>query len=401
MAIPSVQPFSQQPGGGLVTALRGSNALSQEMLETQIKKAQADYAPWTTYADAASKIAYSNLMGPQFMAKLMANDPVLANIPDAQKNAILTRLQQTALGGNALASPGVNASQQPGMHMPPPPSSQPSQNSLSGYLGNILRGFLGDSFQQPSSQNPLAQQPALSSQDQNAISNMHPGDSYVVQGQKPNSFAENVGSYKGVIKEGEEAGKIRAKDINDLNDIVFNADTQLATLNDINDMISSPAIREIRQLPLAGRHEMAYYAKEGTPEQQQLVGRLYAQMGNVVKNSVRDFPGQFRKGEQQLLNGMKPNDSDTVDAMIGKAESLTVMTKLLRERSALTSQFMNKYHMNKLEASELADKQLNGEQIRQDVHAKLNPMVSVRNRKTGEVKTVPIAEAKKLGVSNV
>ena len=178
-----------------------------------------------------------------------------------------------------------------------------------------------------------------------------------------------------------------------MNDINYNAGTKEATLDDINNMISSPVIRDIRQLPLLGRHEMGWYAKEGRPDQQQLVTRLQTQMGNLVKDSSRDFAGQFRKGEQQLLQGMKPNDSDTVDGMIGKSESLTVMNKLLRERSALTSQYMTDYHINKLQASQMADKQVNGDAIRAQVHDKLNPTVTIRNKKTGEVVTLPAAEA--------
>jgi hypothetical protein len=189
----------------------------------------------------------------------------------------------------------------------------------------------------------------------------------------PQTFAENVGTYEGTKQEGREAGKIRAQDIKELNDLVFNAETKQETLNDINNMISSPEIREIRQIPLAGRHEMGWYAKFGTPAQQQLIGRLESQMGNVVKDSARDFQGQFRTGEQKLLSGMKPNPGDTIDAMIGKAESLSVMNEMLLQRSRLTSQLMQKYHMSKGQALENADKQINGKQIRESVHNKLNP----------------------------
>jgi hypothetical protein len=34
---------------------------------------------------------------------------------------------------------------------------------------------------------------------------------------------------------------------------------------------------------------------------------------------------------------------------------------------------MDKYHINKLQASEMADKQFDGERIRQDIHNSLNP----------------------------
>lgn len=404
------------PGGGLVTAMGGMNALSNAMLDTQINKTKAQYAPMTVQADAASKLAYANLMGPQFLAKLMGNPDVVANSPQLQDPATIQKLYQAGMGGGT----GNALMQMPGGQGQP---QQPSNNSLSSWFADKIKGITdgGAAPQQQAPMNPLAQ---LNPQDQQRASSMQPGDSFVVgqQGRgadsgysydangnnvvgqpkpytppAPQNYAEKAGAYEGVKEEGKEAGKIRAQDIKELNDIVFNADTKLATLDDINSMIASPEIREIRQLPLAGRHEMGWYAKEGTPAQQQLVGRLYTQMGNIIKDSSRDFAGQFRKGEQQLLQGMKPNDSDTVDAMIGKSESLTVMTKLLRQRAALTSQYMTQNHINKLQAQDIADKQINGDQIRSGVHDSLNPTVTLRNPKTGEVVTVPISEARQGG----
>lgn len=453
MALPLPRVVSDVgPGGPLVTAMRGGNALSQDMLDTQIKGVQAQYAPLTTQAEAASKLAYANLMGPQFLAKLMGNTDILANIPDAKKRESLNMLYAAGSGQGT----GANVFSQAGGALPFTPQ-QSNNNSFSGWLtGKIKNIFDGGNpmqqqvpvqsqnalnyTQQPMQQNQQMTNANSGDQSNNELSMaaaawmkspeviaqarqdgrfiMPPaqnllqwyrsqqgnqqGDVFSPQsapfasGQAP-SFSENVGNYKGILKEGEEAGKIRANDIKDLNNIVFDADTKLATLDDINSMISSPEIREIRQLPLAGRHEMGYYAKEGTPAQQQLVGRLYAQMGNIVKDSSRDFAGQFRKGEQQLLQGMKPNDSDTVDAMIGKAESLTVMAKLLRERAALTSKIMGQYHVNKGQAQEAADKQLNSDAIREEIHDKLNPTITLRNPKTGEIVTIPVKEARKGG----
>lgn len=371
------------PGGPLVTSNLGRNALTASNLENQIKGVQAQYAPLTTQAEAASKLAYANLMGPQFMAKLFGNTDVLANIPENQKGAILQKLLQAGGGqgtGNAIMG-------MPGMMSQ---FNQQQANPLAMIAQKIKSLFTGDQarqlqpmqpqMQQSQPQSPIQQfaqaypDVAKAMQDQYQRTGQA---QYTIPGgqqQTPQStFAENRARYGGVVKEGEQAGKIRADDIKELNDIVFNAETKQATYDDINNMISSPEIRQIRQVPLAGRHEMGWYAKFGTPEQQQLVGRLYAQMGNVIKDSSRDFAGQFRKGEQQLLQGMKPSDGDTVDSMIGKAESLSVMNKMLMERARLTSQYMREGHIDKLQASQFADRQVNGEQIRNHFHNKLNP----------------------------
>lgn len=386
-----------EAGGGLVTAMRGMNALTQSNLENEIKRVQAQYAPLTTQAEAASKLAYANLMGPQFLAKMLGNSDIAASLSEDQLRKAIASTYAAGTGQGA-GSVFNNLNQ------------QNSGTPLNGII-NKIKNLFNSSQSQPQSQtNQLLSSSIITPDQRRALQNQRPGQAIVVG--QPGQGADSGYSYdaKGnnvvaspqeidnaargsasssttgqgdyfdraaraldIKEQGKEAGKLRANDIKELNDIVFNAETKQATLDDINEMISSPEIRQIRATPLAGRHELAYYAKEGTPAQQQLVGRLYAQMGNIIKDSSRDFAGQFRKGEQQLLQGMKPTDSDTVDTMIGKSESLSVMNKLLMERSRLTSKIMSKYHFNKLEAQEFADKQINGQAIRNKIHNKLNP----------------------------
>lgn len=373
------------------------NELQQQRLQNSLLGWQNKYAPITIPAEAASKLTYANLMGPQFLAKLMGNENILANIPDDKKQQALNLLYNVGSGqgyNNALTQlPNQDSSplhklvnniksafgfgeSSPASIPTASPNSSPT-NALSYPIqenqDDIKKASLAW-LQSPEGQAQAKQEGIISIPEKNQLMNWYHNQNSLSSNQLPQkTYAENVGQYKGVVEEGKEAGKIRAKDIKDLNDVVFNAQTKQATLDDINNMISSPEIREIRQLPLAGRHEMGFYAKEGTPAQQQLVGRIYSQMGNIVKDSARDFAGQFRRGEQQLLQGMKPNDSDTVDAMIGKSESLSVMNKMLLERAKLTSQYMNQYHMNKGQAQELADDQVDGDSIRQQVHNQLNP----------------------------
>lgn len=389
-------PLPDAPPGGFFGGYKAANALTEDSLNNAIKQVQARFAPITTQADAASKLAYANLMGPQFLAKLMGNDAILANLPDSQKQSALATLYKAGTGQGQ----GTNIFSQ----------SQSGPKGFTDFLMDKMKNIFNGSTQNA---NPISQtqEPALSSDDQKNILNMQPGDSVVVQGnQNPmqppapsssNNFAQNVGTYKGIEEEGKESGKIRAKDINDLNDIVFNGQTKQATLDQLSNILSSPEFEQIRQVPLAGHTELSYYSKFGTPAQQNMVGQYYTLTGNIIKDSARDFAGQFRRGEQQLLSGMKPNPSDTVDAAKGKTESLYAMNKLLTERARLTSELMSKYHINKLQAEEIADKQVNGDTIRQNIHSKLNPSITIKNKKTGEILTVSREEARKRGVPNV
>lgn len=349
-----------------------------QLNELQKQHLENEYYPQNAMAKNASQLAYANLMGPQFLAKLIGNPAILSNTPEDQKSALLQKLYAAA------GQKGNNPFNQEG--------SQPA--SLSGFLTNKLKGLF-DNDEKPVGQNPFSSA-NLSQQDQNAISGMKPGDSYVIKGNQnnndddqsfhdpldliptPNSsskptFAENQGKYQGVVEEGKKSGQIRAQDIKDLNDIVFNGQTTQTTLDNLSNILGSKEFEQIRQIPLAGQHELSYYAKFGTPEQQNMIGQYYTLTGNIIKDSARDFAGQFRKGEQQLLSGMKPSPSDTVDVARGKTESLSVMQKMLTERAKLTSEIMSKYHSNKLEAQELADKHINGNQIRSQIHNRLNP----------------------------
>jgi hypothetical protein len=450
------------PGGPLVTAMGGMNSLANNMLLRKINAVKAQYAPLTTQAEAASKLAYANLMGPQFLAKIMGNDSALANMSEDQKKAALQKIYQAGSGQGT----GLNAFNQ--MHGAgqglPTGVGQPSTNSLSGWFANTLKNAFGhnqlgqgqNTFASPAQQQPMPQQQTPQQIPQSGEPQVgdavygeggNPefeqafaewlqspeGKSEVAKGEAANipdekeviewkrnkdgnvnamemtltkpasqkTYAEKTGNYKGIVQEGSEMGKIRAKDIENLNNSVFNAETNQATLDEVSDILASPTFEKIRQVPLAGHHELSYYAREGTPEEQQMVGKYYTLTGNLIKDASRDFAGQFRKGEQQLLNGMKPGPSDTVDSAKGKTETLSVLNKMLAARSRLTSKIMAQNHVNKLEAMEEADRQVNGSQIRREVHDRLNPTVTIRNRKTGEEKTISAAEARKLGVPNV
>ncbi len=445
------------PGGGLVTAMGGINALNNALKTTRFNKVKADYAPLTVPAQAYSQLAYANAVAPQILAKLMGNEGALANMSEEQKRNMLNAIQSAGFKSNN----GLNLlsqNQAPGL---PSGVGQPSTNALSGWFANKLKGAFGQQPQQGGGNpltNPMPEQqfaPTQAPQGQepkvgDAVygDGINPeidqaydewlkspeGQAEVAKGESANmpdeqevlqwkrnkdgqvnamkmtltkpmgkqpTYAEKTGAYKGVVEEGQESGKIRAKDIEQLNNSVFNAETNQATLDEVSDILASPTFEKIRQTPLAGHHELQYYAKEGTPEEQQMVGKYYTLTGNLIKDASRDFAGQFRKGEQQLLNGMKPGPSDTVDSAKGKTETLSVLNKMLAARSRLTSKLMSQYHINKLDALEEADRQVNGQEIRKQVHDRLNPTVTIKNRKTGETKTISVAEARKLGVPNV
>lgn len=460
------------PGGPMVTSMRGLNALTNENTLRKINEIKQQYAAITAQADAASKLAYANLMGPQFLAKIMGNKSALGNMTDDQAKSALNQIyragtgqgvsnifsQQQPMGAGTSqgpltswitsklkdafnhTKPAINNLNAPAPQMPmvpqqqapaqpqslgqQPQASAPSQMTYANAHGDndLVNTAFHEWLNSPEGVQEIAKGEAANIPDEKEIVEwyknkmasqvaagnpaMQPSPSQPqavtpLAGPPASTFAENAGRYEGIEQEGKASGNIRAKDIEALNNAVFNTETNKSTLNQINSILASPEFEQIRQNPLLGNHELSYYAKEGTPAQQQMVGKYYTLTGNLIKDASRDFAGQFRKGEQQLLQGMKPSPADTVDAAKGKSETLTLLNEMLNQRSRLTSQIMNKYHVNKLQALDAADQQLNGDKIRQTIHDSLNPTVTIRNKTTGETKTISVAEARKLGVPNV
>ncbi len=360
---PTVRP-------GFMQGMSDANALSSQAIANRLNKIKSDFAPLTAQAEAASKLTYANLMGPQFLAKLMGNSDLVANSPQLQDPATLAKLYQAGMGQGS----GLNVLNQ-----------QKPAGSFSDYLTDKFKDVIGgkDQSQLPIQSNPLVDQSMLSDVDRESINKLQPGESYTVQGnqaqsnpfapQNKNTFAENAANYQGIKREGEELGKVRAETIKDLDNTFYNSQIKGATLDQLSQIVTSPTFEKIRQLPALGHHELAYYGRYGTEEEKQLVGQYYTLTGNIVKDSARDFPGQFRRGEQSLLFSMKPSPSDTADAAKGKIEALTVMNQMMGQRAKLTSQLMNQYHIDQGTAAEIADKQINGDDIRNKIHSKLNP----------------------------
>lgn len=401
------------PGGPLVTALRGINALRGDILENKIRDAQAQYAPLTALADASSKLAYSSLTGPQFLAKILGNSDILANLSEDQKKQALGAIY-TAGSGQQYSNPLLNLAMQ----------QKRPQGSFSEFLVDKVKNIFGQNQNQPQVQsqqgNVFSNQPQLSSSDRNAIGNLRPGDSYVVGSTgrnnsddinpsssiglgnnypKGGSFAENSGEFQKIKNQGAETGKIIAKDIEDFGNTYQSALNSQVTLDDLNGLVSSPVFQSIRQLPVGQQKQLSWYSKFGTPEQQKLIGKFKADTGRIVQDGSQYFRGQFRVGEQKLLESMKVNDNDSPFVAVGKLESLNLFNRMMSERSKIAGDLQEKYHITKGKALEQADKIIDANAIKNDIKNKLNPMITIRNKKTGETMTISVEDAmKKYGI---
>lgn len=174
-------------------------------------------------------------------------------------------------------------------------------------------------------------------------------------------------------EQGKALAKEDAKKISGLEDTALSGYQKQDTFDALNGLLGSNQFEQMRQHPIAGKYELGYYAKYGTPEQQKMVGEARAYLGQVVKDTAQDFKGQFRVGEQALVSGMKPNESDSLDMMKGKAEAITYMNQMLTKRSELMAQYMREQKMSSLQAKLAVDKMIKPAEIKKQVNAILYP----------------------------
>ena len=183
----------------------------------------------------------------------------------------------------------------------------------------------------------------------------------------------NIEVAKGLSEKEKLLTKTDVKHIENLENIVLNSQPKIDTMNEISDLISNPEFEALRQNPILGKHELGWFAKFGTPKQQELVGNFKAYTGQIIKDSARDFGGTFRVGEQGLLNSMKPNDTDSLSAMKGKTEALTLMITGLKQRAEVQAQLMRDKGFKPLEASMAAEKIVNMKKIKEEIKNRLHP----------------------------
>ena len=180
----------------------------------------------------------------------------------------------------------------------------------------------------------------------------------------------------GLSARDQQLSKEDAKKISTLENQALSGYQKQETFDELNKDLGSEAFESIRQHPELGRHELAWFEKFGTKEQQEMIGRMRTHMGNIIKDSSRDFAGQFRVGEQALLNNMKPSESDSLSTMKGKAEALTYMNQLLTKRSELEADLMRNYNMSALQARVAANKEIDPKEIKKEIKTILHPASS-------------------------
>ena len=310
--------FSFDELNPLLTGVRSG----QDIFSNAIKNR---YLPMTSMAKAASEMAYARLMGPQFIAKLMGNKDVLANLDDPSKAV------------NDLYNTGTGAGNPYG-------TGQPGTQGTNGSSFNPY-------VQQELKNNPRQ---VLSQRDQQGSDNLKPGQSYVIKDNpssnanndrgdiydKKTGFFENVGNAKGLEKEGEKLGEERGSAIAELGNEYADDTEAMKPLNHLMQLSQSPIFMNLRKnIPLFQGLQLSTLSKLGDPEQQRMIGDFITSSKTAVANTVNSFKGRAMAKEFDFGNMLKINDDDTLPVILGKLESLSTYKQATMQRNRVASYF--------------------------------------------------------------
>lgn len=382
-------PISEPHGilGDITGGINALNKVQENNALRKIKEVQAQYAPLTTQAEAASKLAYSNLMGPQFLAKAFSDPNFLAGLDENQKANAINIISRAATGTNPL--------QQMQMLQDLNQSNQPPSNPLKALVGNIKDAFgFGEGEKEPNNamldipiparraSNAMNQQyqPSVS---ENALNGNIPGNvatpeevREIAYGNKQpeKTLAEKRAESEKVIEQGKKQGTYNAEAVGELGkeykalgdlDRPYNTLKEVYTDNDFKDLMKIPAFRNT-QLDLLKNYN-------GTKKQKALIAKLETAIGAIQSNIVQSMGKSAPASEIAFADKIKIPRNETVDVAIPKLKTLMEFKEFQKERVKTAADLIEDEHISQRKAFELADKNLNGDKIRAKIESQFEP----------------------------
>lgn len=368
-------PLPKAPAGSVPEGMATVNALNKGFVDAAME-------PYTQGANALSKMAYAKLMGPQFMAKMLGNQDILANMPDPQ--SAIRSVTGAVTGGAPQAQPSlgeqvVNKLKNLFGFGDQPSQPQQVMQQSAPQPTNALYTAPGQGADRGYAYDNQGRNIVASPQEVAQIANRPMSDDY----QSPTlpastrTVAERSAEFKGIKEEGSEAGKIRAQAQKELDDEYGSALAVEKPLNNLIDISQNPVFKNMRsQIPFFQDTQLKYLSKAGTPDQQRVIGNFISSAKNVVAQTAKGFGGRLMAKEFDLADQMKVSDDDTWNTMIGKLESIAPLNQMTKQRTRIASDLMSKEHISKGRALEKADKMVDGQKIRDQVRDRLNPKPS-------------------------
>jgi hypothetical protein len=396
MAIPSVNMLSNLVGGAIPNVLNAHNEFANKAHLRKINAINEFYAPESTKADIASKLAYARLVGLQPLGKLLASEPAYANLPDAEKEAINRRFIEAG-GGHANGNNSLN-------RMPNDETSVPRMGSD---IGNSLSGWFVDKLknaftanQQPMNafSNPMKQQNPPSTQTNNSLNNYNgennnnaeqwkafdewkaspegqkkiadEGINYMppeeelenfirkkqTQNSNNSNFATKTGEFKGQVEQGKLEGKNRAEARNEIGKSQLALSNAGAALNNVTKIVQTPAWKNMRnKIPAFQDKQLSLLKITGTDEEKRLIGKWEGATQSVIANTVAGMGTRHLVREYDLAERQKINNSDTIQSAQGKLENAIELHDIAEQKNNIIDNLLAR-GINESEAVRQANK---------------------------------------------
>jgi hypothetical protein len=284
-------------------------------------------------AEANSKNAYSSLMLPQALFKLMGNKEIWESLPED----IRTNLTGFA---NKFTENGITP-----------------QNTIASPEGEKIQ--TGNGNESAPIKRPLNQ----------AIYDHEMNNQQLSSINESPTAAGRQGSYQGTVAEGKKLGEDRATAIDNAEKIYSSGIEKKAALESLKDDLEDPEFKNLRTIPYAKQHEIDWYKENGTEKQQKLIGSLESKTNQIITSSIKDFGSRMSDKDLALLKNMKINPNDKASVAFGKYEALASFTEYLNQKNKTFSNLMRKNKdMSVIDGLDMTNNLVKEKEIRNKIH---------------------------------
>ena len=333
------------PFGGVL-----SNAIAKRLAMAKAQEAEAEvpYAGLSKISDILSKNAYASAVMPQIANKAASNPAVWAQLTDDQKMALARGSASPATGEQNTFSPIMQKAMQ---------IYQDQNKPKPGIFDNLMGLFTGNNNNTPPVQSSGGNGALM--QDNGTVKPLSPlsTSNYAPGGMPINTITstlptgnatqynltpdEKIAQYNRVKAKGVALGTKEGAQQAQYGEDAAAVIDQDKSLNSLNNSFQSPTIKKIADVPFATQKSLSWYKQTGTPDQRREVGKLETNLKMVVSSSLKMFGSRATDLDVKFIQGMKPDENDTIDVMQGKWEALKTYTNAKKEQIKLANQFMN------------------------------------------------------------
>lgn len=184
--LPYIQPLSFQQNNPVLTGFTQGLQNQGQAAQNQILNAQAQYAPYSQYADALLKTAQAQYLPLQYMAAPLSN-PLFMAAMSQNPGQLQDYMSRFANASSALPGQGLN--------LPIPGQAQPRQGLFEKLSSLLSSNTASNSNNQSDNQglvnvpglNGAVATPQMAAQVGSQINNLQPGQSYTIPGDQQSS----------------------------------------------------------------------------------------------------------------------------------------------------------------------------------------------------------------------